>query len=395
MKAFIGIFKILLFILILSLPFNLQSQNSIEASCNYKTTNETLAYFNKLKPQLKSFELQFLSSKGSKNKSSSTSKNYIPIKIHVIRTSHGTGGISEYELEEAINNLNALFANAFMEFTICDDINYIDSDSFYQFSLNKENALVNENYKKGVLNIYFSDIIINNSDENICGYTYNKDDYDIIVIQNDCATNGSSLAHEVGHYFSLIHTHGSDNNQLTQELVNGSNCAETGDQICDTPADPKLTIKNVNNFCRYIGNETDANGALYVPDTKNIMSYSMKGCRSHFSNEQLARMYAYYMVAKNYLNCSEDSDDKSLVKNNISESLNVKIYPNPITNDIIHVKQFTDEKYTHFEISNLMGQVFASGKLSDQPIHVNHLASGSYLIALRNSHSKIVKRLIK
>ena len=87
--------------------------------------------------------------------------------------------------------------------------------------------------------------------------------------------------------------------------------------------------------------------------------------------------------------------DKSLVKNNISESLNVKIYPNPITDDIIHVKQFTDEKYTHFEISNLMGQVFASGKLSNQPIHVNHLASGSYLIALRNSHSKIVKRLIK
>lgn len=395
MKTFIHHLKIVFLSIFLSTPIYLQSQNNFNTYCDYETTNETLDYFNKLKPELKSYALQFLRSKASQNKSTSTKINYIPVKAHIIRTSSGFGGLENYKLNDAITNLNEIFVGASMEFFLCDDINYIDDDSFYQFRSSKEKSLVNDNYKKGVLNIYFSDIIINMSDQSICGYTYNKDDYDVIVIQNDCATNGSSLAHEIGHYFSLIHTHGADNNQLTKELVNGENCSEYGDQICDTPADPTLTVKNVNNFCRYIGDERDVHGELYTPDTKNIMSYSMKGCRSHFSNEQQARIYAYYMVAKNYLNCSEDSDAISEITNSSSESINIKIYPNPIIDDVIHIKQFNDNEFVSYQISNLVGQVFSSGKLSSETIHVGHLASGSYLITLKNSHSKIVKRLIK
>jgi hypothetical protein len=124
-----------------------------------KLPTKTLNYFNKLKPELKSFALQFLSSKGSKNKSSSIDKNYIPIKAHIIRTTSGIGGLEDYELNDAITNLNEIFAEASMEFFLCDDTNYIDSDSFYQFRSSKESSIVNENYKKGVLNIYFSDII--------------------------------------------------------------------------------------------------------------------------------------------------------------------------------------------------------------------------------------------
>ena len=55
--------------------------------------------------------------------------------------------------------------------------------------------------------------------------------------------------------------------------------------------------------------ETDANGDAFNPDTKNIMSYSMKGCRSYFTKEQLARMYAYYMTVKSYLACGNDTDN--------------------------------------------------------------------------------------
>ena len=336
-----------------------------------------------------------MSSKNSQNKSTSIQKNYIPIKAHIIRTSNGLGGIDKTDLDYAIDNLNKIFTEASMEFFLCEDINFIDSDSFYQYKISKEKDLLRSHYKQDVLNIYFSDIIVNNSDESVCGYTYNKDKYDIVVIQNDCAMNGSSLAHEIGHYFSLIHTHGTDNNGLTNELVNGKNCSESGDQICDTPADPKLTTQNVNNFCRYIGEERDANGELYTPDTKNIMSYSMKGCRSYFSNQQLARMHAYYTVVKNYLTCSEDSEETAIVKNNASEASKIKIYPNPMIDDVIHVKQFQNDKFTSYEISNLMGQIFTSGRLTNETVHVGHLASGSYLITLKNGHSKAVKRLIK
>lgn len=294
------------------------------------------------------------------------------------------------ELENAITNLNTTFGNAFMEFFLCDGINYINNDSFYHFKSSQEQALVEANNVSGVINIYFTETIENTSKESVCGYTYSKKNYDVIVMQNGCAGNDSSLAHELGHYFSLIHTHGTDNTCMTNEMVNGNNCSSDGDQICDTPADPKLTIKNFNNFCRYIGTETDSNGDPYTPDTKNIMSYSMKGCHSHFSEQQLARMYAYFMTTKNYLACGgEDAETK------ISASTNIKIYPNPISGEVIYVKQTSTKEYHSFTISNLMGQVFVSGKLTNNPIHLSHLPSGSYLITIRSNNSKMVKRLIK
>jgi hypothetical protein len=107
----------------------------------------------------------------------------------------------------------------------------------------------------------------------------------------------------MGHFFSLLHTHGPNNNGTTTELVNGSNCDTDGDGICDTPADPALSYTNVDEDCNYIGSATDANGDTYNPDTKNMMSYSRKECRQYFTEQQLARMYAFYMTTKSYLSC--------------------------------------------------------------------------------------------
>ncbi|MFH6769602.1 zinc-dependent metalloprotease [Gaetbulibacter aquiaggeris] len=390
MKMFPELIKFLFTGIIVLFPFNIFCQNNSDPICGTVTSAETLDYFNTLKPQLKHYEAAFMSSKKTQKNGKSISKNYIPIKAHIIRSSNGDGGMDTSELENAITILNNTFGNAFMEFFLCNGINYINNDSFYHFKSNQEQSLVDANNVSGVINIYFTETIENASNEYVCGYTYNKKNYDVIVMQNGCAGNDSSLAHELGHYFSLIHTHGADNTCMTKEMVNGNNCSSDGDQICDTPADPKLTIENVNNFCRYIGTETDSNGEHYTPDTKNIMSYSMKGCRSHFSEQQLARMYAYFMTTKNYLACGgEDAETK------ISESTNIKIYPNPISGEVIYVKQTSNKEYHSFTISNLMGQVFVSGKLTNNPIHLSHLPSGSYLITLRSNNSKMVKRLIK
>lgn len=390
MKIFPQFFKFIFTGIIVLLPFHMSSQNDSEPICGTVTSAETLDYFNTLKPQLKHYEATFMSSKKTQKNSKSISKNYIPIKAHIIRSSNEVGGMDASELENAITNLNNSFSNAFMEFFLCDGINYINNDSFYHFKSNQEQSLVDAHNAPGVINIYFTETIENTINESVCGYTYSRKDYDVILMQNGCAGNASSLAHELGHYFSLIHTHGADNTCITKELVNGNNCSSDGDQICDTPADPKLTIDNLNNFCRYIGTETDGNGEHYTPDTKNIMSYSMKGCRSHFSEQQLARMYAYFMTTKNYLACGgEDAET------NISESTNIKIYPNPISGEVIYVKQTSTEEYHSFTISNLMGQVFVSGKLTNKPIYLSHLPSGSYLMTLRNNNSKMVKRLIK
>ncbi|MFD0835545.1 T9SS type A sorting domain-containing protein [Mariniflexile aquimaris] len=305
-----NIFKHILPLLFFSGAFllcaNGNAQKNLEA-CGTVTNSETLYYLNSIKPELKKFEQAFLQLKSVANKSQAKFINSIPVKAHVIRSSDGTGGICESDLYNAFSNLNTVYADAFMSFFLCEGINYINEDELCHLNKGDETNLIERYNVPGLINIYFTDDILGESDDTLCGYTDNSGRNDVIVLKNSCVTNSSSLAHEMGHFFSLIHTHGPDNTKLTTEFVDGSNCDTDGDGICDTPADPKLTSKNVNNFCEYTGTEKDAHGDLFAPDAQNIMSYSLKGCRSHFSNQQLARMYAFYHTAKSYLACPDFS----------------------------------------------------------------------------------------
>lgn len=119
------------------------------------------------------------------------------------------------------------------------------------------------------INIYVSDI----GSSGVAGYAggYGSN---YLVIHYGNATS-STLPHEMGHCLYLFHTH---NEVGCPELVNGSNCVECGDHVCDTPADPKLYTNRYwvdsENNCTYTGTFTDANGASYNPDTRNLMSYS-------------------------------------------------------------------------------------------------------------------------
>lgn len=310
MNIFTSRFKFLFFLVCFTITNILYSQ-SIASDCGTITSPESIKYIQTIKPQLKAFEQEFFNAKSGKGDTPVKNVNAIPIKAHIIRNSNGTGGLSLTELNSAISNLNEIYKDALMEFFLCDGINYIDDDKLCHFNKSEENLLAENNNIAGLINIYFTDFIKNDSNESICGYSNNTGRQDVIVMKNDCVTNDSSLAHEIGHFFSLLHTHGPKNDSLTTELVDGSNCDTDGDGICDTPADPKLTDKNVNNFCEYIGTETDTHGKEFNPDTQNIMSYSKKGCRAHFSQQQLARMYAFYMTTKNYLSCSSFNADFS------------------------------------------------------------------------------------
>ncbi|MEW4925216.1 T9SS type A sorting domain-containing protein [Algibacter sp. 2305UL17-15] len=295
--------NVLVSLLFLSMTHFGISQNETPTNCGQITSPQTLTFYNSIKSQLATYEQDFSNYKMKKGPVPANIINAVPIKAHIIRNSDGSGGLSTGSLNHAIDNLNLSFENAYLEFFLCDGIDYIDSDVFSDFRSGDEDALKETNYVPGVINIYFVDNLTNASEDAICGYSDNTGRNDVVVMKTDCAINGSSLAHEMGHFFSLLHTHGPSNNTLTTELVNGSNCDTDGDGICDTPADPRLTASNVDSSCNYIGDAVDANGDAFMPDTNNIMSYSRKNCRTVFSNQQSARMYAYYMAVKNYLAC--------------------------------------------------------------------------------------------
>ncbi|HHH55128.1 MAG TPA: hypothetical protein ENK91_15810, partial [Bacteroidetes bacterium] len=143
---------------------------------------------------------------------------------------------------------------------------------------------------------------------------------DFIVVPRDVYNSTfrhSTLAHEIGHYFGLEHTHrNSDKGRCRQEPVSRTRmyagfwcnnqpiprCALKGDALCDTPADPNLNGK-VDTSCSYSLSETDFWGDSYVPDEQNIMSYSRRSCRDFFSPGQISVMYhnIFFKLRRNFI----------------------------------------------------------------------------------------------
>lgn len=229
---------------------------------------------------------------------------YIPIQAHIVKTSAGTGGLSELQLNEAIDTLNDVYAASGIVFFLCNGINYINSSVLFDYDANSESSYIFQYYNVNALNIYFFNSVVSTSGNSVCGFAHlpwgsnQLDDY--VAMKNSCAINGSTLGHEIGHFFGLYHTHSTS---LGAELVNGSNCGFSGDLCCDTPADPLLGTSNVSTSCVYTGSATDANGDFYNPDPSNMMSYARKSCRNYLSADQMSRVLYYQQNARNYLSC--------------------------------------------------------------------------------------------
>ena len=302
----------LFYTLIITLIFSLSGINSFSQETQYcatQTTEENRQFIEDNMDLIRYYENEYYQLKQFKT---STAQTSIPVKIHIVTNDDGSGGIDINDVLSEFDEVNTYFQNSFVEFYACDEVNYINSSSLYQFDTENQQDLLYENHQADILNVYFVDEIAF-GDGYACGYTYlpgnSNQYYDAVVMQNSCTTSndGTTLTHEMGHHLNLTHTHGDTNGTLTDELVNGTNCSFAGDYLCDTPADPQLNGGNVNNVnCLYSVSgtpPTDAQGNLFDPDTTNIMSYAPQACTNTLTEQQYARMYAGYHAFKNYYAC--------------------------------------------------------------------------------------------
>jgi len=227
----------------------------------------------------------------------------IPLTIHVIRMDDGTGGLTESQVNQAVQRTNTYYQNSSMRFFISGGIRYVDSSEFFDLTSAEEGKLAVPNDVAGTINIYFSSTLSSNGTP-LCGYTRFPPSADRVFVANPCVFGGT-FEHELGHYFTLYHTHGKTNTGTTDELVNGSNCTVAGDDICDTPADPNLT-GNVSSNCQYTGFGKDANGQFYAPNPRNIMAYSLDQCQDYFSPGQYQRIRNGFENGRSYLNFTSE-----------------------------------------------------------------------------------------
>lgn len=244
----------------------------------------------------------------------STTLTSLPVQFHLVRSSTGQTDVTDATLERSITIMNEYFANAGLSFYQCSRVKYIDDNNFRNFFISQQSALMARSFVKNVINIYCMPSIEGGS---VGGYTYLPGPFspDLIVMDDGLLTS-TTLTHEMGHYFGLLHTHGSSNcgssMTATDELVDGSNCQTAGDYVCDTPADPGLLGAGCSAFqvdasCRYIGTARDARGMAFSPDVNNIMSYSRSSCRTRLSQGQYSRINATFRQYRTYLTCSDST----------------------------------------------------------------------------------------
>lgn len=290
-------FKLLVVLVLLGAP-TFYANVFAQHACGTQATTEDVEYMRK--------HIDHLAQHPEKMRTTTTT-TYVPIKAHIIRSSTGGGGLSIPELLDAFDIVNTYYANANIKFFFYEGINFIDNDQYYDYKAIDEKALASAHEVPNVINIYFARTVTSASGSSLCGYAYfpasNKDR---IFMNNGCTNNGSTLTHELGHYLTLYHTHGTTNTGTTDELVDGSNCTTAGDRVCDTPADPNLSGK-VDESCAYTNKNEDgsvpkdANGQEYSPNPRNIMSYSRSNCRNVLTTGQYDRIKSGLSVGRDYL----------------------------------------------------------------------------------------------
>jgi len=215
----------------------------------------------------------------------------LSLAIHIVTDSLNNPNITQADINTGLATLNADFAPICLSFFVCKQ-DTIYNYKYYQFDQVKETPEVHNLYEvHNMINVYIVGSIVPAPE---AGFASSGADY--MVLTHSCVTDGKCWSHEMGHFFSLAHTFDVSGGA---ELVNESNCATAGDQLCDTPAD--INPAPVSNTCQWTGSNVDANGDYYTPIIGNIMSYHPAPCKTPFTVGQLNRMLNYFISYRNYL----------------------------------------------------------------------------------------------
>lgn len=239
---------------------------------------------------------------------------YMPLKIHLIARSDGSGRVSETDVISQMCILNNNYEPFNIQFFLKDgSINKINNTSAYN-NASAAPAILFGHKDDRAINVYFAGTA---TESGAGGFVlgFYTPQWDWIVCRNDQVLATLTLSHEIGHFLSLQHTfvgwepdpwreevHGNPVTQVLApdmfhlvELANGSNCNNAADRICDTPPDYNFGLLWDSDCPPFDLEVLDRNNDLVEPMQNNFMSYFF-GCGSYeFSPTQVDVMISDFL----------------------------------------------------------------------------------------------------
>ena len=253
--------------------------------------------------------------------------SYVPVWFHLVALSDGTGRVPEWKVLDMLCEMNKIYeANGIALQFYLKGFNYINNDAAYNFprSLTGDNA-IRTNKKADGANIYITNSAAAKEGQGtVLAYysnrqftsdpSYSNDWIVMLKSQVGGGANAYTIAHEMGHLFSLLHTfsgwepqqfvptpekpcapiYASDNVTLTEKHSRGSdaNCADAADLMCDTPEDYNFGFGY--SGCTWSGIAKDPVCVPVTPSEKNIMGYFVN-CLKEFTPQQKEAIINNYL----------------------------------------------------------------------------------------------------
>ncbi|MFN0214086.1 MAG: hypothetical protein ACKVT2_07505 [Saprospiraceae bacterium] len=250
---------------------------------------------------------------------------WVAIQPHLLARDNGTGRISTEKFLSSFCQLNEDFAASNIHFYIKNDWNLLNETDWHTHTTIPQGIeMMLTNNVPDALNAYFVADPAGN-----CGYNL---PYGGVAIGHNCSgTNDHTWSHEVGHALSLPHPfigwegktynfgaptpqwltydytyfHDTLETQVPApldtalvEFVNGGNCAQAADLICDTKPDYLSYRWDCDAQNMSPNKQKDPNGAEFYSDGSLFMSYAFDHCQSRFSPEEIAIMRATLLTEK-------------------------------------------------------------------------------------------------
>jgi hypothetical protein len=221
----------------------------------------------------------------------------IPVEVHIVMNIKGNAEVNQKSIYNSVVLTNSYFKEVGIHFFV-DTIDYVNDYNYSYIAYNNlRKELLVKYAVNNRINLFIVDSIKLGSFYSY-GFTYFPDVPDSNYIFLDKSyLSGNSLTTMLGHFMGLLSTHETAGGK---EQANEKNCAESGDYICDTYADPDL-LGQVIDSCKYIGTMRDDMGKYYIPSVANIMSDSPDKCKCILTPLQFRRIYYYYLKYRQYL----------------------------------------------------------------------------------------------